>query len=115
MASSFFEDLWNSIFTPGPTPTLLVATNVTFGALQLVLGILLATTRSIHFIVLSGLCAGLWWAINWFAEELRKEEKAEEEAGRLRKRRSGIMEEKRERDRDTTDYAEDSTETETEV
>jgi hypothetical protein len=114
--SSFLENLWGSIFTPGPTPTLLVATNVTFGALQLVLGILLATTRSIHFIVLSTLCAGLWWAINWFAAELQKAEKAEQEAGRLRKRRTGLMEEQREQDHDTTDYTgEDSTETETEV
>ena len=35
MASSFFEDLWESIFTPGPTPTLLIATNASFAALQL--------------------------------------------------------------------------------
>jgi len=112
MATSFFENLWGSIFTPGPTPTLLIATNVTFAALQLVLGILLATTRSIHFVVLSTLCGGLWWAINWFAQELQKAEKAEEEAGRIRKRRSMAEQP----DRDTTDYTgDDSTETETEV
>ncbi|KAF2665170.1 Pkr1-domain-containing protein [Microthyrium microscopicum] len=113
--STFIENLWNSVFTPGTTPTLLIATNVTFGALQVVLGILLATTKSIHFIVLSTLCAGLWWAINWFAAELQKAEKAEQEAGRLRKRRTGLMEEKRENDRDTDYTGEDSTETETEV
>ncbi|GAB0132231.1 hypothetical protein EsDP_00000672 [Epichloe bromicola] len=68
--SSFMIDLWESIFTPGPTPTILIATNVSFGALQIVLFSLLLATSSIHFAVLSVLCAGLWWAINWFAREL---------------------------------------------
>ncbi|EAW11250.1 V-type ATPase assembly factor PKR1 [Aspergillus clavatus NRRL 1] len=67
---SFMEDLWSSIFTPGPTPTLLVATNVTFAALQVLLFALLLATYSIHFVVLSVLSAGLWWSINWFAREL---------------------------------------------
>ncbi|KAI0009785.1 Pkr1-domain-containing protein [Xylariaceae sp. FL0662B] len=69
--ASFIQDLWESIFTPGPTPTLLVATNVTFACLQVVLLLLLIGTYSIHFVVLSFLCGGLWWAINWFAAELR--------------------------------------------
>ncbi|KAG6000048.1 hypothetical protein E4U21_005989 [Claviceps maximensis] len=68
--SSFIIDLWESIFTPGPTPTILYATNLSFGALQLVLLALLYATTSIHFVVLSVLCGGLWWAINWFAREL---------------------------------------------
>lgn len=78
--SSFMVDLWESIFTPGPTSTLLRAANVTFGALQIVLLALLVGTHSIHFIVLSVLCAGLWWSINWFAAELKiaqEKEKAE--------------------------------------
>jgi len=115
MATTFIENLWNSVFTPGTTPTLLIATNVSFAALQVVLALLLAATGSIHFVVLSTICGGLWWSINWFANEIRKAEKAEEEAGRLRKRRSN-MSEKRELDRDTTDYTgDDSTETETEI
>lgn len=65
------QELWESIFTPGTTPTLLVATNVTFASLQLVLFLLLVATYSVHFIVLSFLCGGLWLAINWFATELR--------------------------------------------
>ncbi|KAI1466623.1 Pkr1-domain-containing protein [Daldinia caldariorum] len=69
--SSFVTDLWESIFTPGTTPTLLVATNATFAALQLVLFLLLVGTYSIHFVILSFLCGGLWWAINWFAAELK--------------------------------------------
>lgn len=68
--SSFVMDLWESIFTPGPTPTILIATNVSFGALQVVLFALLLATSSVHFAALSVLCAGLWWAINWFAREL---------------------------------------------
>jgi hypothetical protein len=35
-----------------------------------VLLVLLITTYSIHFLVLSFLSAGLWWAINWFVAEL---------------------------------------------
>ncbi|KAJ8120459.1 hypothetical protein ONZ43_g2836 [Nemania bipapillata] len=81
--ASFAEQLWDSIFTPGPTPSLLIATNVTFAALQLVLFILLIATYSAHFIALSLLSGGLWWAINWFAAELNAA-KAREEAERTR-------------------------------
>ena len=83
--ATFVENLWQSIFTPGPTPTLLVATNVTFAALQAVLASLLYATHSIHFVVLSVLCGGLWAAINWFARELKAHQQQEEED---KKRRS---------------------------
>ncbi|KAI1107818.1 Pkr1-domain-containing protein [Jackrogersella minutella] len=69
--AGFMQELWESIFTPGTTPTLLVATNATFACLQLVLLLLLVATYSIHFVILSFLCCGLWWAINWFAAELK--------------------------------------------
>jgi hypothetical protein len=85
--ASFFENLWLSIFTPGPTPTLLVATNASFAALQLLLFALLIATYSVHFVILSSLCAGLWWAINWFAAEIRAAQAAEEEAKRIREAR----------------------------
>lgn len=75
--SQFVQDLWESIFTPGPTPSLLIATNATFAALQLVLAALLLATYSIHFIILSFLSAGLWYAINWFARELQADHDAE--------------------------------------
>lgn len=78
--ASFFEELWNSVFTPGPTPTLIVATNASFAALQLLLLVLLIATYSIHFAVLSVLCAGLWWSINWFVAELQAGKAREEEA-----------------------------------
>ncbi len=80
--ASFLQDLWESIFTPGTTPTLLVATNITFAALQVVLAALLFATYSIHFVILSGLCGGLWAAINWFAKELKVQQLKEEEEKR---------------------------------
>jgi hypothetical protein len=78
MAAKFFEDLWESIFTPGPTPSLLKATNISFACLQVLLFVLLVVTYSVHFIILSGLCAGLWWAVNWFAAELAASQEREE-------------------------------------
>ena len=79
--ASFFVELWESIFTPGPTPTLLLTTNITFGALQVLLLALLLATYSIHFFILSFLCGSLWYAINWFAAELKvvQAQQAEEE------------------------------------
>ena len=82
--SSFLSDLWTSVFTPGPTPTLIVATNASFAALQLVLLALLLLTYSIHFVVLSLLCAGLWLAINWFVRELQAANAKEREALQIR-------------------------------
>lgn len=72
--ANFVESLWESIFTPGPTPPLILATNATFAALQALLLALLVATYSIHFVVLSALCGALWWAINWFVAELRSSE-----------------------------------------
>ncbi|KAK0656805.1 ER protein Pkr1-domain-containing protein [Cercophora newfieldiana] len=80
--ASFVQDLWESIFTPGPTPTLLIATNVTFAALQVVLAGLLFATYSIHFAILSVISGGLWAAINWFAKELKIHQQQEEEKER---------------------------------
>ena len=68
--ATFFADLISSIFTPGPTPSIVIATNASFAALQVVLLTLLILTYSVHFVVLSFLCAGLWWAINWFVTEI---------------------------------------------
>ena len=85
--ADFLSNLWSSIFTPGPTPTLLVATNVTFALLQVVLLGLLITTYSIHFLILSVLCGGLWYSINWFAMELAAAQAKEEQAERLRKQK----------------------------
>jgi hypothetical protein len=93
--ASFMHDLWNSIFTPGPTSSLLLATNVSFAALQLVLFALLVATYSIHFVVLSLISGGLWWAINWFVTELKiyeavAKEKELRENGLARNARGGV-------------------------
>jgi len=80
--AAFFTDLVSSIFTPGPTPTLVVATNVSFAALQLVLLLLLIATYSIHFFILSFLSAALWYAINWFVAELNIARALEEQKKR---------------------------------
>ena len=87
--SQFFTQLFESIFTPGPTPSLVLATNVSFAALQLLLAVLFIATYSVHFAVLSFLCGGLWWAINWFANEVTAAKAKEEEAERLRGIRKG--------------------------
>jgi hypothetical protein len=76
--SAFLTDLWESIFTPGPTPSLLKAANASFLTLQVVLAALLYATYSVHFVVLSVLCAGLWWSVNWFAAELLAAQREEE-------------------------------------
>ncbi|KAJ4384763.1 hypothetical protein N0V86_000365 [Didymella sp. IMI 355093] len=89
MAGKFFEDLWESIFTPGPTPTLLIATNASFAALQLLFFALFIGTYSIHFVILSFLTGGLWYGINWFAKEIQIAQKAEEEAKRIRAEKRG--------------------------
>jgi hypothetical protein len=77
--ADFLPNLWESVFVSGATPTLLLATNVTFALLQVVLVLLLALTYSIHFAILSVICGGLWWSINWFAAEVAAV-RAEEEA-----------------------------------
>jgi hypothetical protein len=87
--ADFAEKLWESIFTAGPTPTLLVATNASFAALQVLLFAMLLATYSIHFIILSFLCGGLWWGINWFAVEIKAAQEKEEEAKRIREARRG--------------------------
>lgn len=84
--ASFLTDLWESIFTPGPTPSILVATNASFAALQVILLALLVATYSVHFVVLSVLCAGLWVSINWFAKEVLA---AQEEQARKAKELEG--------------------------
>ncbi|KAM0282470.1 hypothetical protein ACHAQH_002984 [Verticillium albo-atrum] len=106
--ASFAENLWNSVFTPGTTPTLLYATNATFAALQITLLGLLLATYSVHFIVLSLLCAGLWRAINWFAAELaiaQEREAAEKAANSAPSGPGGVD--------NTSDDSDDDTEVDT--
>lgn len=85
-------DLWESIFTPGPTAPLLKAANISFAALQTVLLALLLATYNIHCVVLSVLCAGLWWSVNWFAAELKAVQQREEQEKLLKKKKKGRRE-----------------------
>ncbi|KAI5466422.1 ER protein Pkr1-domain-containing protein [Mariannaea sp. PMI_226] len=117
--SSFFVELWESIFTPGPTPTILKAANASFAALQLVLLLMLFATHSIHCVILSVLCAGLWWSINWFAAELNAAQARErEEQARLKEkekdktRERGKEKSARASDGDDADADAEATETE---
>lgn len=87
--AAFLTDLVNSIFTPGPTPSIIIATNASFAALQVVLLILLILTYSVHFAILSFLSAGLWWAINWFVTELEAANEKEREAKQIREMKKG--------------------------
>jgi len=109
--ADFLTNLWESVFTPGATPTLLLATNIAFAFLQLTLAALLAATYSIHFVILSVLCGGLWWSINWFANEVRQAQEKEEEAKRIRKLQER---EKASRDGESADDEQGDTETEAE-
>jgi hypothetical protein len=111
--ASFFTELWESVFTPGPTPTLLIATNASFAALQLLFLSLLVATYSIHFVILSLLTGGLWWAINWFAAEIRAAQAKEEEAKRIRGARRGGKEVAGEGDVDADVDTGDDTEVDT--
>ncbi|KND89469.1 V-type ATPase assembly factor PKR1 [Tolypocladium ophioglossoides CBS 100239] len=103
--ASFMTDLWESIFTPGPTPTIVKATNGSFAALQLCLLMLLLATHSVHFAILSVLCAGLWWAINWFAAELAVAQRLQREQDEL---------DKKNKEAETVAAADDSSDTEVE-
>ncbi|KAM0564133.1 hypothetical protein ACHAPJ_000342 [Fusarium lateritium] len=91
--SSFIVKLWEDIFTPGPTPTILKAANASFAALQTVLFLLLLATYNIHCVILSILCAGLWWSVNWFAAELaiaqREQREKEQREKQQQKEASG--------------------------
>ncbi|KAM0803579.1 putative ER membrane protein [Usnea florida] len=96
--ATFFADLISSIFTPGPTPSIVIATNASFAALQVVLLALLILTYSVHFVVLSFLCAGLWWAINWFVTEIEAANRKERDLKQSRETTKGQGHDEREVD-----------------
>ncbi|SCU87092.1 LADA_0E01948g1_1 [Lachancea dasiensis] len=67
---NFFEELWNSIFTPGTSPQLIVATHVSFVLLSCCLGWLIYCTRNLHFVALLTISTLLWITVTWFVNEL---------------------------------------------
>ncbi|SCW00714.1 LAFE_0C10330g1_1 [Lachancea fermentati] len=72
--ASFFAQLWESVFSPGASPQLLVATHVSFVFLTLCLAWLIFLTRNVHFMVLLAISTALWITVTWFVAELRSAE-----------------------------------------
>lgn len=91
--SKFFEDLWLSVFEPGTNKSLVLATHASFALLQTTFLLLIIGTRSLHFVVLSLICAGLWTAITWFIREVEAIRKAEELEKEREKKENGEAEE----------------------
>ncbi|CAR23433.1 Pkr1p [Lachancea thermotolerans CBS 6340] len=69
--ANFFEELWRSIFTPGASPQLIVATHVSFFLLTACLSWLIFWTKNIHFIMLLIISTLLWGTVTWFISELK--------------------------------------------
>ncbi|CCF55483.1 hypothetical protein KAFR_0A00450 [Kazachstania africana CBS 2517] len=69
---SFFVRLWESIFEPGTSPQLIIATHVSFILLLVTLGSLIVITNyNIHFILLFIIASLLWITVIWFVNELK--------------------------------------------
>ncbi len=64
--TSIATSLWDSIFTPGPTPILVKAMNLSFFALFALLIPLTYITKNIHVFFLTILAIGLWIAMQWY-------------------------------------------------
>lgn len=67
----YFRELWDSVFTQGVTPVQERTLDFAFGALMGINLVLLFVTRSVHFVVLQVLTAGLWWGTKWFIGEYK--------------------------------------------
>ncbi|CCD26457.1 Pkr1p NDAI_0H02830 [Naumovozyma dairenensis CBS 421] len=80
---AFFEALWQSIFEPGTTPQLIIATHVSFIALFCTLiWLIYATKGNIHFCILLAIAFTLWIIVIWFIRELENVKlKSNEELG----------------------------------
>ncbi|KAH3900954.1 Pkr1p SCDLUD_002416 [Saccharomycodes ludwigii] len=70
---NFFVSLWNSIFIPGTTPQLIMATHCSFICLFFILSWLIYMTKAqnIHFIMLLLISVLLWGTVIWFINELQ--------------------------------------------
>ena len=68
--AAFPEQLWDSIFTTRVTPVLLLVMNIPILLLHATHPGFLAVTRSIHFVMLNAIAAGLWCAINRVIREV---------------------------------------------
>lgn len=69
--SGFIVGLWESVFQPGTSPQLILATHLSFIALLTTLSWLIYVTKgNIHFIMLFIIALLLWITIIWFISEL---------------------------------------------
>ncbi|KAG5362665.1 V-type ATPase assembly factor pkr1 [Yarrowia sp. B02] len=68
----FVVDLWESIFTPGTTPTLVKATHGSFVLLILSLLFLMWNALNIHTVMLLIIALCLWGTLTWFIGEVAK-------------------------------------------
>ncbi|QLL30529.1 hypothetical protein HG536_0A03470 [Torulaspora globosa] len=70
--ANFFVALWESIFQPGTTPQLIVATHVSFIALlSTLIWLIYATKGNVHFYALFIIALCLWVCVIWFIRELK--------------------------------------------
>jgi hypothetical protein len=69
--ASIATSLWDSIFTPGPTPILIKAMNLSFIALFALLVPLIFVTKNIHVFFLTILGVGLWIGMQWCSQKYR--------------------------------------------
>lgn len=70
--SGFFVGLWESVFQPGTSPQLVVATHTSFFLLLCVLGSQIFITGNGHFIALFVIALLLWITVIWFINELNQ-------------------------------------------
>jgi hypothetical protein len=68
--ASIATSLWDSIFTPGPTPILIKAMNLSFFALFALLIPLIFVTKNIHVFFLTILAIGLWIGMQWCSRKI---------------------------------------------
>ena len=69
--TNFVVALWESIFQPGTSPQLIIATHISFALLLCVLGSQIYLTKNIHFIALTIIATLLWITVTWFIYELQ--------------------------------------------
>jgi hypothetical protein len=70
--TAFVTSLWESVFTPGPTPVLVKAMNLSFFALFALLIPMTYFTQNIHVFLLTILSVGLWVAMQWYSPASKK-------------------------------------------
>lgn len=101
--ANFFAALWESIFQPGTTPQLVIATHVSFVALLCTLGWLIhATKGNPHFYALFLIALCLWASVIWFIQELKSVDlKNNEQLGKKEEEEKPV-EETREQPRSST-------------